>query len=91
MDRRVYTAALGLLVSLAVSVAAWLLFDVLLLFLFVPFVPFLLGRARRDSEADRDRGPPTVRACPVCGYRTRDPDHDYCPRDGHRLERPERD
>jgi hypothetical protein len=48
-----------------------------LFFLFVPFVPFLFRGARER---------PPVRECPVCGFRTRDPEYDYCPRDGHRLE-----
>jgi hypothetical protein len=74
---RTLTAVVGIAVSLAVSVAVWYYFDSLLLFLFVPFVPFLFrGRGER----------PPVRECPVCGFRTRDPEVDYCPRDGTRLE-----
>lgn len=81
---RTLTAAVGLGVSLLVSVAAWVYLDTLLLFLFLPFVPFLFRRG--GDEAEREREQPPVRECPVCGYRSRDPTHDYCPRDGHRLE-----
>jgi hypothetical protein len=75
---RLLTAAAGLLVSLLVSVAAYVYLDTLLLFLFLPFVPFLF----RGSDAEESR----VRTCPECGYRTRATDHEYCPRDGTRLE-----
>jgi hypothetical protein len=74
---RTVTAVVGVGVSLAVSVAVWYYFDSLLLFLFVPFVPFLF----RGGD---DR--PPVRECPVCGFRTRNPEFDHCPRDGTRLE-----
>lgn len=84
VSSRTATALAGILLSLAVSVVLWYYFDTLLFFLFVPFVPFLF---RRASGGDSDRHP-EVAACPVCGYRTADPDHDYCPRDGTRLERP---
>jgi hypothetical protein len=75
---RVGTALVGLLVTLAASVALWVLFDVPFLFVAVPFVPFLFRR----RESDR----PAVRECPECGFRTRDPEFDYCPRDGEALE-----
>jgi len=75
LSGRTLTAAVGLLVSLAVSVALWVAFDVFAVFLVVPFVPLLARRAR-----------PPVRACPECDFRTRDPDHEYCPRDGAELE-----
>jgi len=75
---RTLTAAVGLLVSLLVSALAWVYLDTLLLFLVVPFVPFLFRRGTTEQ--------PQVRECPVCDYRTRDPSHDYCPRDGHTLE-----
>jgi hypothetical protein len=71
---RTATAVAGLLASLAVSALLWWYFDTLLVFLLVPFVPFLF-RSRDD-----------VRECPVCGFRTREETHEYCPRDGHRLE-----
>lgn len=70
------TAAAGLLGSLFVSVAAYVYFDTLLLFLFVPFVPFLF---RRSTER------PPLKRCPSCGFSTRSPDYEYCPRDGSEL------
>jgi len=79
VSSRTATAAVGLLASLALSIALYAAFDTLLFFLVVPFVPFLF---RGGDEPDR----PPVRKCPVCGFRTRDPEYDYCPRDGHRLE-----
>jgi hypothetical protein len=81
MDSRLLTAAVGVAASLLVSVLAWVAFDTLLLFFVVPFVPFLFrgGRDRGDEES-------TVRRCPVCDYWTADQRHEYCPRDGHRLE-----
>jgi len=82
---RTLTAAGGLAVSLLVSVLAWVYLDTLLLFLVLPFVPVLFrGWGGADQEPERER--PRRRECPVCDYRTRDPTHDYCPRDGHRLE-----
>ncbi|WP_248897822.1 hypothetical protein [Haloplanus halobius] len=74
---RTATAAVGLLASVAVSVAAWYYFDTIVAFLLLPFVPILF---RREREM------PTVRTCPDCGFRTRDPAFDYCPRDGTPLE-----
>ena len=78
---RTLTAVVGLGLSLLVSLAVWVYFDTLLLFLLVPFVPFLF---RRGSREDAER--PPARSCPVCGFRTRSPEYDYCPRDGNRLE-----
>lgn len=72
-------AVVGLLASLAASAVIWWVFDVPFLFLFVPFVPYLLVRGRRSE-------PPPARTCPRCGFSTRDPDFRYCPRDGARLE-----
>ncbi|WP_276272897.1 hypothetical protein [Haloarcula litorea] len=76
---RTVTAAAGLLASLAVSAALWWYFDTLAVFLVVPFVPFL----SRRLGGDEDR--PPARECPECGFRTRSPEFDYCPRDGRRL------
>jgi hypothetical protein len=75
---RTLTALLGVAVSLAVSAVAWVYFDTLLLFLFVPFVPLLLRRGTRE-------GVPPVRTCPACGFSTRNTAYDYCPRDGTEL------
>jgi len=77
---RTATAAVGLVASLLVSVAAWYYFDTLFAFLFLPFIP-ILWRSGRDSET------PPVRRCSACGFTTRDPSFDYCPRDGTRLDR----
>lgn len=81
MDSRTATATVGVAASLLVSVAAWQLFDTLLVFLVVPFVPILLRRRGRQTGGDT-RG----RACPRCGFETDDPGFEYCPRDGARLE-----
>lgn len=79
VSSRTATAAVGVLVSLVVSVAAWVYFDTLLLFLVVPFVPFLFRRGRTG-------GRPPVERCPVCGFETREPSFTHCPRDGTPLE-----
>lgn len=80
MDRsRTVTAAVGLLASLLLSVAVWWYFNSLVLFLVVPFVPFLL----RGGEK---RVVPETRRCPACGFETTNDAYDYCPRDGRRLE-----
>jgi hypothetical protein len=83
VSSRTATALVGVLASLAVSIALWYYFDTFLFFLFVPFVPFLL----RGSGGGPDDRRPEVAECPACGYRTTDPEYDYCPRDGTRLER----
>jgi len=77
---RTVTAAVGLVVSLLVSVGAWYYFDTFVAFLLLPFVPLLW-------RSDRDDGAPPVRECPTCGFSTRDPGFDYCPRDGTPLAR----
>jgi hypothetical protein len=76
VSARSATALVGFLVSLALSVALWFWFEIPAFLIVVPFVPFLFRREDR----------PPVRECPVCGFRTRDEDYNYCPRDGHRLE-----
>jgi hypothetical protein len=76
VSARSATALVGLLVSLAASVVVWFAFGVPAFLVVFPFVPFLF----------RGRERPPVRECPVCGFRTRDRDYEYCPRDGHRLE-----
>lgn len=78
VSSRTITALIGLALSLAVSVVAWIYFDTLLVFLLIPFVPFLF-RGRGDADQAR------VRVCPECGFRTRDPEVRYCPRDGTEL------
>jgi hypothetical protein len=75
---RTATAVAGLVVSLAVSVAVWYYFDTFVALLLLPFVPLLW---RRGDDA------PPIRECPACGFSTRDPGFDYCPRDGTSLDR----
>jgi hypothetical protein len=82
VSSRVATAAVGVAASLAVSVALWWVFDVALFFLAVPFVPFLFRRGGDDAD---DRRPPE-RTCPECGFSTRTPGFEHCPRDGTELE-----
>ena len=77
------TAVAGLTLSLLGSVVAWVYFDSLLFFLFVPFVPILFGR----GLGDRTDGRPTLRRCPRCEFQTKQADFEYCPQDGARLER----
>ena len=77
VSSRTATAAVGVLASLAVSVAAWVVFDVAVFFLAVPLIPLLF---RRRTEE------PAVYECPECGFRTKNPEFAYCPRDGTSLE-----
>ena len=79
---RTVTALAGLALSLLVTVAAYVYFDTLFVFLFLPFVPFLFARGRGD-DGDAER---TAYECPACGFRTADPEFTYCPRDGTELE-----
>lgn len=78
VSSRMATLLVGLGLSVAISVAAWWYFNTLLVFLFVPFVPFLF-RDRTDT--------PPVKTCPDCGFTTRDPSVNFCPRDGTALEK----
>ncbi|MDX1746896.1 MAG: hypothetical protein R3324_13235 [Halobacteriales archaeon] len=73
---RTATAAVGLIASLAVSLVVWWYFNTFLLFLLVPFVPFLF---RRRTES------PSVKTCPTCGFQSTDPSVNFCPRDGSEL------
>ena len=77
---RTLTALLGVVASLAISIVLYLYTGWLLFFLFVPFVPFLF-RAGGSRPVER----PPVKECPRCGFRTRDPEFEHCPRDGDRL------
>ncbi len=76
MRARTATALFGLVGSLALSLILWWLFGTLLVFLFLPFLPFLF----------RGRDEPTVRRCPRCNFETRQEDYEFCPRDGERLQ-----
>jgi len=78
VSSRTATAAVGILVSLAVSVVAWVVFDVAVFFLAVPLLPLLFRQRGSDNE-------PAVYECPDCDFRTRDPEFAYCPRDGSPL------
>ena len=78
VSSRLGTALLGVAVSLGLSILLWQYFGSPIFFLFVPFVPFLF---RRSTERDR----PPVRVCGECGFATRDPEFEYCPRAGTRL------
>jgi hypothetical protein len=82
MRSRTATAVVGLVASLAVSVALWYYFGTFLFFLFVPFVPFLF----RGGDQEHEEWERRVRRCPTCGFETERDDFDYCPRDGTRLE-----
>lgn len=84
VSSRTLTALVGLAVSVLVSVALYWYTNSFVVFLFVPFVPFLFRRLTGDGERGRR---PEHRECPECGFRTVDPEHEYCPRDGRRLER----
>lgn len=72
-------AALGLVTSLLASLLVWVYFETVLLFLFVPFVPFLFRRLEA-GETTREQN-----ECPQCGFRTTTQEYEYCPRDGRRL------
>lgn len=81
VSSRTVTALAGLVASFVLSVVLWQVFGSPVFFLFVPFVPFLFR-----SGGDSDERRPPRRECPACGFQTRDPGFDYCPRDGTRLE-----
>ncbi|ELY38441.1 hypothetical protein C496_17502 [Natronorubrum tibetense GA33] len=81
---RTTTATVGLLCGLAVSVAAWVYFETILFFLFLPFVPFVFGWGRSNGTAERSRRRTTKR-CPACSFRTTKASFEYCPQDGRRL------
>jgi len=77
VDSRLLTAAVGLVASLAISALLYWQFNTLVLFLIVPFVPFLFLRGERDH--------PSRRRCPECGFSTAEESVRYCPRDGTEL------
>lgn len=79
VSSRMATALAGLIASLGISIAAWVLFDTLLLFLLVPVVPLLLRHQGEDP-------PVAAKRCPVCGFETQEPPFAHCPHDGTRLE-----
>ena len=79
VSSRTLTALVGLVLSVAVSVVAWVYFDTLFVFLLVPFIPLLFRGFGGGSQR------PATRECPQCGFRTADPEVRYCPRDGTEL------
>lgn len=82
VDSRTLTAAVGLIVSVLLSLFVYWQYDTLLVLLVVPFLPLLF---RRGGEAESERSA-QPRECPACGFRTTDPEFTHCPRDGSRLE-----
>ncbi len=78
---RTVAALVVVAASLAVSVLLYVYTGNLLFLLFVPFVPFLFSN--RDDDTERDRQP--VFECPRCDFSTRNPEFEYCPRDGSQL------
>ena len=84
MRQQTATALAGIAVSLAISILAWWYLGTLLLFLFVPFVPFFFSwRSDPDTQS--------VRTCPRCGFQTTNEEYEFCPRDGERLRETETD
>jgi hypothetical protein len=81
VDSRTATAIVGIGISFAITVLAWWYFESVVVFLVLPFVPILFRRLGSEPE----RLPEW--ACPRCGFRTRNPEYGYCPRDGTALER----
>ena len=77
---RVGTALLALVASLAGSALVWYYLGNPFLFLVVPVVPFLFRRARGGQTEQ-----PPRRVCGECGFSTRDPEYEFCPRDGRPL------
>ncbi|QDX41671.1 hypothetical protein [Salarchaeum sp. JOR-1] len=75
MGSRTRTALVGLAASLAVNAAVYYYTGWFVFFIALPFVPLLF---RGDDR-------PPARECPQCGFSTRDPAYEYCPRDGARL------
>lgn len=79
VSSRTATAIVGLVASVLISIAGWVVFDTLLFFLVVPFVPLLFRRRGVDADG-------TAKACPNCGFATTEPTYRHCPRDGTPLE-----
>jgi len=85
---RPVAALVGLVASLAISAAIYVLTGSMLLFVVVPLVPFLFTRSHGGETEGSDRSSP--RECPACGFRASSRDFEYCPRDGRRLQEPTR-
>lgn len=79
---RTLTALVGIAGSLTLSALLYAYTGSVLFFLFVPFLPLLFVR-RGDPEPSEDADP--VRECSRCDFVTRNPEFEYCPRDGSRL------
>ncbi|MFB6198314.1 MAG: hypothetical protein ABEI52_08625 [Halobacteriaceae archaeon] len=67
---------IGLAISILLTLGAWIYFNTLFVFLFLPFIPILVRRSGKSN----------VVTCPKCGFHTRK-DFQYCPHDGTELER----
>jgi len=80
-SRRALTALVGLAGSLLVSALVYHYTGQVFVFLLVPFVPLFFRGVGDGAEAR------PARRCPDCGYRTRDSEARYCPRDGAELVR----
>lgn len=72
-------AIAGIVISLGISIVAWQVFGFPFFFLFIPFVPFLFRGGTASTTPERRR-------CPECGFTTREPDFEFCPRDGTQLD-----
>jgi hypothetical protein len=87
LESRTATALVVGIASIAVSVLLYAYTGSLVFFLFLPFVPFLFSN-REDDRRPEQR---PVFECPRCGFRTRNPEFEYCPRDGSRLDAKQRE
>ena len=79
---RTLTALVGFIASIGLSVLLYIYTGSMLFFLFLPFIPFFfVNRNREDAHTAKS----TTKECSRCGFTTRQPEFEYCPRDGSRL------
>lgn len=78
---RMATALVVGTASIALSALLYVYTGNLLFFLILPFVPFFF----RTGDEETDAGSPPVFECSRCDFSTRNPEFEYCPRDGSRL------
>ena len=81
VNSRIATAPVVGAASVAVSALLYAYTGSVLFFLFLPFVP-LFFRNRTDAAEANER---STFECTRCGFATRNPEFEYCPRDGSRL------